>query len=315
MPPPISRTRSGPTPQTRVHEAPALSKRKRPEGEPAATDPRQGAASATGALASLPGRGRPPASSGSEKIGRFSVVGRLDSNRLDKLANLSKPSTDKSCAFYDRVEKRMTAPTTVGARDELFDYFARDARAAELNGALRSGDAAQIEQVADDVEAMMPMLTSVPVGMKFNRLLLTEGGWGQRPLDTQAFAEMERRLGAAEPGTVIREEGLMSTAPGDRTHGQWEGQPGIQLRLTAGEKGVRTMGVGADPEMVVDCVFPPGQQLVIVGTERSAVQLRDGRRPDVALHTAEMLTVNAVLLQSAAFGDHVLQAPSDSEPE
>ncbi len=332
--PPISRTQSGSTPQTPFHDEPALGKRKRPEGEPAATEPRQGTASATGAPESLTALGRPPSSSGREKIGYFSVLTKCDSGALEKLRNLPELSSKKNQAFLGRAEKRMasTDPKTADGKDALKDYFLSNKLTGRINSALRGVEPAKVEtDVEGSVEAtgtesddepagpmsledaaswvrpMMPMLTSVPVGREFNRILSATEGCGSKPLGSADFAQMEHRLKSVEPGTVIREEGLMSTASGTKAHGEWNGERGIHLRLTAGEKGVRTMGIGVEDP--VDFVFPPGQRMVILKTETAPVEQQSSSVK------RDMLTVHAALLPTAAFGDHELQAPSDSEPE
>jgi hypothetical protein len=269
-------------------------------------------------MAGLSALGRPPQAG--DKVGRFSCVGRVSAGTLEKLLHTPSPSAEKGATFAARMSRRLEEGYDADDRHRphlapLFDYYARDDSAAAFNDALRSGDPDRIAQVADDVRAMMPMLTSVPVGEQFNRVLLQDGGWGQQPLDAQGLAQLKHQLAAAEPGTVIQEHGLMSTAPGAAVHGEWEGEAGVQLVLTAAEKGVRTMGIGEDGH-INDCVFPPGQKMVIQRVEEREVQ-RETIDPkgEATTHRA-MLVVQASLLASEAFGGNRPGcAPSDSESE
>jgi hypothetical protein len=291
-------------------------------GEPSApvADAEQPGRQAGGeSMAALNARGRPPQPG--DKVGRFSCVGRVGADTLEKLQDLPSPSAEKGATFEARLLRRLEEGYDADDKHRphlapLFDYYANDVSAAEINDALRSGEPDRIAQVTDDVRAMRPMLTSVPVGEQFNRVLLQDGGWGQQPLDAQGLAQLKHQLAAAEPGTVIQEHGLMSTAPGATVHGEWEGEAGVQLVLTAAEKGVRTMGIGEDGH-INDCVFPPGQKMVIQSFEEREVRRETiERNGEATTHRADMLVVQAGLLASeASGGDEPDHAPSDSDSE
>lgn len=171
-----------------------------------------------GGIAVLSALGRPPSQGAPDKIGRFSVIGRVASadraelqrHQLEKKIRMPRMAATLACNFetktHQRLAKRCTTTTPM----------TRCASPSTTSCAAGSPIWSLMEwKVSGRWHRCEPVC----------RLVMSSTGcccpqamvWGQDPLSADAFARMKTQLAAAPAGTVLQEHGLMSSRWGHTT--------------------------------------------------------------------------------------------------
>ncbi len=191
----------------------------------------------------------------------------------------------------------------------VFGYYEDDGIAAAINTSLRQSGAGTTTEgvprlqriVAQSIaNSVQKIAQELPVGLSLRRILSdglreTASGAGAKSTcgaapDTRMIQDMRAMLaaGGLPPGTILQENGLMSTALGRSAHHELADCTGIEFHLVAGP-GVRGVAI-AEQESINDVVFLPGQKIAVLGTQEPV-----SGQPD-------RLIVSAVLLPTDAAG-------------